>query len=464
MESNERKYVLFEILYTPPEFVVDSNTLEHIKTNMTKIRNFHSFGNKRVMIELLFVQLALTHIASTKINATLISMDEIYKLRSAENVSTFPTVIPILFSHSEVLNVSYYWNQYFPGRAASSKLHEPGTFTVQLPRFSYQKDELLNFYYCGIPKKLKISPWTFSLFTDPFDVIVWLSIGTAFTLVVIILISEAENGEAAIIVLSMLSSLLSFGCEPPRKRSKLFILWMVVSLILIFFYSGAITSTLISPPEDDVVTTWSELDKRDYTLSTSVPLLEIMKSSVTGVKSKLTESIHKLLQNFTIVDLSEEAIKSFAFSEYIFDVNFWAAALKRADYCASLIKVHAQNQRKNETKCYVGQELVFSTQNYFAFLPPSNDELFQAFQSILEAGIVGRFTKEFYGMLISTRVQDRVRVISETKIMPREEAVVVVLKFEGKTVTVFLFWILCLFYTLLFFFSELIWFQIFQTG
>lgn len=455
-----KKYAIIDFNYHSPDYFT-SSTLDFILANMSKLRNYH-LDNYFLSDDVpLFIPAALAQIVAANVNATLIAKAEISEKFSKQNQSCFPRVLPLVYTHTEHRNVSYIWKKYFPGPKKLDKIYQiPG----ELPRFSYQKDDYLNFYHCDISKKLHISPWKFKLFTDPFDAWIWVNLLVDFGFVTAILFRQMEYEKRGEILLSMVASSMSLGTQVHSARMPIFILWMVMSMITVVFYSGSITSTLISPPEDDIVKTWEDLHKRGYSmLAAGKFFLNTTNNAIAAKSNKVAAPIRALLQN-AVTYTSENMFEKFMFGDHVFDINFWPAALNIAEYYQDYIRKHAKSPGDMERVCNVGQELLFSTRNYFGFLPPGNEELFWVFQNIQEAGIVDRFTGEYYGMLISNRVQDRVRLKSRTKRISKETTSVENLKLQGKIITIFLLWVLCICGSFVFYFVEVMWYRTKQKG
>lgn len=201
-----------------------------------------------------------------------------------------------------------------------------------------------------------------------------------------------------------------------------------------------------SPPGNDIIKNLEVLSTHDYILRAANSAAKDSNSPWMEKRIYLFSTlIRKLHKKFTGAKLSDDFLKRFKFSDNLFGIQFWASALSTADDCGYLIKAHGKDREQKERKCQFCQKLAVFTHNFFGFLPPNNEELFRSFRKIQEAGIADRFTKENYGMVTSSRVQDRVRVTSKTQVkIVREEIVVVVSATKGEIVTVFLLWILCI--------------------
>lgn len=450
------KYVIVDYNYLSQD-ALSSNILSFVVTNMTKLRNYHQDNYFSGSYVPLFPAIALAHIITVKLNATLINKSQIIQNQTGQNEFCFPLVLPLVLTHRLEKNVSFIWQQYYSGSNKLNKFHQAPT---NLPKFSYQKDNYLNFYYCGSPKKLQVSAWDFTLFTDPFDPWIWVNLLINFILVTSILLMETHYKNSGEILMRMISSSMWLGTKRSSKYSGIFNLWMLISIIVVVFYSGSITSTLISPQEDDLIKTWGDLQKKMFTLLVSGEYFLNATENAIAVKTRnFSAPIRSLLQNSKVHN-SGSPYEKLMFSDRVFNINFWVGALNIAEALQGRIRKLAKTSHERKRVCHVGQELIFATRNYFAFLPPENEPLFLAFQSLQDAGIVDRFTKEFYGMLSSTRVQDRVRLISRNKRIPVHATLVEKLKLQEETINIFLLWILCMFGSFTFFLGEFIFFQL----
>lgn len=92
----------------------------------------------------------------------------------------------------------------------------------------------------------------------------------------------------------------------------------------------------------------------------------------------------------------------------------------------------------------MGDELVDSGERYFVILPPRSGLLSRAFQKLLASGIMQRWEDEGNSIAVSERVQDRTRVKSKTRIINDDNVSPIALAMEGKMLTVFLVWAICI--------------------
>lgn len=216
---------------------------------------------------------------------------------------------------------------------------------------------------------------------------------------------------------------------------------------------------LIKPSEKDLIKTWGDLHERNYTLVRTNKDFVYVVGDAKAIKSRAFSAPYHAFLPSLIPNNSEDTDEIPLFADRVFNINFWACALNMPEASQIEIEQRAKTSYEKERVCNAGQELLFPTRNYFAFLPSGNKPLFQAFARIQAARIVDRYTKEFSGMLTSVRVQDRVRVFSKTKRISTKVTSVENLKMQGKIKTVFLLRILCFLGSFGFFLGELSWFH-----
>lgn len=111
------------------------------------------------------------------------------------------------------------------------------------------------------------------------------------------------------------------------------------------------------------------------------------------------------------------------------------------------VRVTGNKFSKTVRNCHVGQELVKPTQD-FIFLPPRNPKLLNGLHRLLQSGIYQRWEYEANSLLHSKRVQDRVRVKSSTKMSNMHATSIPAQGLEGKVVTMFLLWCVCIAFSL----------------
>lgn len=320
----------------------------------------------------------------------------------------------------------------------------------------------IQFTYCDYIRKKTENIWKFTVFTNCFDQWTWLAIGCAFIGVSLIQFASSwvliQNVAIQIgnIVLTTLSPLISPGVVTNTYISECpgsFTVWIFACIILTNYYTGILTSLLISPPPPDTMSKVEDLQIRNYSLIFDSPfLLDALNSTVSShflgsakFHQKDITTLKTLLENVKLYDDLPKFLKALAYGpNKVATVVGWPFALYTTAKANDLLR---QNMPVQKRECFVGKELVHSGNYYYGFLPPGNHlRLRDTFLKLVEAGIAELWSAEVFGLAYSPgRVQDRLRVKSPTNIVSEDNDQVHALKMQGKIVTIFLVWILCLF-------------------
>lgn len=437
-----------------------------------RFRDFHK-GSDKLMSHLLwyFPTLVFVNIIAEHANATVIEEDKHCATNAkdcgAKSGHKYPWIWPAvrMLDNSMVKTTIFStWSQYQNSKNITTppeKIWNPSKVRKEMPTFLLIKVEFFNFYYCNVQTRLVVSPWTLSLFTDPFKVKTWIVWSVSFiSVTTLLIINDSKNGAGSIILL-LFSATLQIGSNEFSTKSGLYLVWLEMSMLLEFFYSGEITSTLISPPRDDIMSTFQDLRERQYALLTRNSVsagvwnttAQLMKPN-----SKVRKNLEFFLEN--LVHLSPNFDERNYFHENGFVLRSWVYALEKVQKGNLDIQRKAKNDMERARRCHLGQELVNFDETFFVTTPPGNTELARSFQLLFQTGIGKRFVDEIEGAIYSERVQDRVRVVSHTKVREREGVTFVRLTIGAKMVTVFLLWIFCLAATLLSFIGEMISFML----
>ncbi|CAL8108404.1 unnamed protein product [Orchesella dallaii] len=106
----------------------------------------------------------------------------------------------------------------------------------------------------------------------------------------------------------------------------------------------------------------------------------------------------------------------------------WPFAIMARNHAQARIKADAALLRekgakgeitKEERSCYIGKKLEAASPGVLcAFYPPGVERLYQSYQRLIQAGIYLVYLNEFNGMNYAPKVQDRLKVKSETELAP----------------------------------------------
>lgn len=373
-------------------------------------------------------------ISAKYFNSTLVTFGHLTSIiyASQRYNSLFPLMLPTVQtfgSSHQILNI---WDYYYHSRN-----------TAELPTI-FPKERLdYNFAYCSISEPIKASVWNFSIFTDPFDVWSWLVMGLLIISTSwLVSISSRINFDKAFL------SVLATAVDNEMSRiynSKLYIIWLFVSLIIVDFYSGAITSQVIAPPDELRLKKIQELDEHNYTLIFPNKIYSnLFNETLVALKAKdyapaNLGMVWRLTINSKIYDRLSGAFVDAIVNKHYATLLWWPHSMFAAALGNSEIKKDAEHSKW----CTVGNDMFNIGDRYVIFTPPGSTRLGKMFAKLLTSGIPQRWNHEHYQILQSARVQDRGRVKSKM-VVSKEGANIRALKLEGKTLTIFLLWIFCL--------------------
>lgn len=304
-----------------------------------------------------------------------------------------------------------------------------------------------NFVYCDVPKSGKVDLLDFSPLLLPFYPTVWfLTIASTGILSLMILCKikvkksvskdlrqrHASELETFLnIVCSLISSLIScpvyFGLKRELKYSELYCFWLFVCLILYNFYTGICTSLMIQPIPDKTLDELKDLVENNYSLlySRKSPgvfdgTLDIIKSRNFSDGSKAAEFLKVLMTDNPKGQIYpwREFVNKLVFEDKTAAFGPWPYVLSIYQKATMVIKHRDKQQNagdKSKIICRLGQKMINSAPILWQFYPPNVEWIYETYLIFIENGIDGLWTREFYGQNIVSRVQDRAKIKSLTK-------------------------------------------------
>lgn len=307
------------------------------------------------------------------------------------------------------------------------------------------------FIYTDITKKEKISVFDFSLFTAPLDWWAWLFLLCAFVLIVPL------TGKISRVIMPLASATLSPGTRGPPTKSKIFFLWVASCMVLGNIYSGELTSKMMVPLKDIVMTKFIELEQNNYTAIIPVnveqwlPGINLDGADLTrSFPGNVAQRLTKNAEQINDTKIHEALVMN---NRRHVAVGPWPGTHTIAWIYGLLKARHPEIENFARRVSHIGGELEQIGEQFFLFLPPDNLELFKAFRRLFESGIYQRWDQEELALMHSSRVQDRVRVKSPTKMEPEIDPFEPQ-KLKGKVITMFLLWEVCIVISLIGFFCE----------
>lgn len=465
---------------SPPKYILTGQPLKALKTAVarySRIRDYYFLNASGQSGHISrapfsnFPTLIIFNVIAASVNATLVETQEIFgsKTYPCINEQSHPKIL-IVFTNSVVIPgyklPFQYWQEFYTlsnNKAIPIKRFslQKRSLETQLPIYTWIGEIDVNFLYCDIPKKLKISPWnSFTLFTEPFDYSIWITLPICFIIVAMLLSEDKSCQDRGTMIFVLFSTTLQLGTKEFSRNSGILMVWMGMAMILAFYYTGELTSTVIRPHPDDVMTKLKDLLDRNYTLY--FPSYEnYIFTAVTGaaMSIKNTSTVKKdlqfLMENYVEIDPSDDEFKNFFVAENKFRFHSLDDVIYLQQAGNHLIQQNAQTTEAKARKCHVGKELFRVDEKYIVTLPPGNKALTKVLDKLVHSGIFQRWYQERRDMTRSRRVQDRVRFARSTNIKEDEDNLPVALQLQGKTVTIFLLWVICIFVSMVAIWVEL---------
>lgn len=399
-------------------------------------------------------------------NATLVTKGFLNSLNISRNNFTniYPTVWIYPGAPYTLPNILY--NQ------------EANTSIIPLP------GPTLNFAYCDIPQLKSEKIWNIYTLTFSFDTTVWilLFVSSILTTTALFLNFYLNNSydlkiSFANIYFVVFRSIFPDNLELPKKLKKTWLVyvWILFCFLASNYYTAILTSAVISPSREVSHSYASELASNKFRLVfDNGPALYLINASIQYlVKDKgLDSQSDKWNDLQSIYQMLEKIDKKYVLNgpshgteTYLGGAKVLANVRKTAFVAVwnfaieQISKVNTLygniSPHKRPIHCYLGKRLVENGEMYQVMTPPHGKFLGIYGQRLIEAGINNYWRKEYVELRHSTRVQDRNKVISPTKIIyDFEGATAAPMNLEGKISSVFFLWSVCMLVSFCSFFVE----------
>lgn len=432
--SREENFLLYDYREVNQEFM--DSAIE----NYSQLRNYHGV---EITTKLRATGIMLANVVAGTLNVTVITRGHPHY-----HTGLFPSYILITSLYNTIFTagVEHYQEHYW----------ERHTGNLGLLEYSGHGNHFLNFFYCADIKAEQESTCDFSIFTKTMDNWSWYLLITCIVAASVVqrplnfLRNLIFNAEA----------LLSPGASGGCKKSGLFVLWLFMCNVLVTFYSGDMTSHVITPTKEETIENITELSEEGYKLVfvNQVDIFLIGATVMTtGKASVLKPEIRHLSKLMETAEMKAELNMIEGNDAAVVKYLVKAVSKRFASVCSSpfaLLSISEGNNVIYETskqtkqiwkrKCHAGKKLIPVSETFTAFLPPGNEPVSRVYLRMLDYGVIAYWMREFMGLGIAARVQDRVRYKSPIDVAEPFERHVVSIPLKDKIVTIFLLWIVCL--------------------
>lgn len=291
----------------------------------------------------------------------------------------------------------------------------------------------MNYALCQPPRRAMET-------TSPFhtaDPLVWLVLITCLIFVSLVVGLSIKKITSQIFLVA-LSPLVSGGISVKSKtlrHSLLLTLWMYVSLVFATYYSGNLTSHVISPLKEFRLTKVSDLMEHNFTLiARSKFVYQNMKDLVKMTGNQEHARVLEPLTASTVVSPSDaELPKMVATMDKRACISPWPGAMQAASRAGDYLR-----KINSEKRCYLGK-LFFDLNVFITLTPPRSKRLAEIVEVMMEAGFFNAWFNEFAELAVSSRAQERSKMISRTTIK-EEKPPPSALKLKN----VFVLWVTCI--------------------
>lgn len=381
-------------------FMVDAYSTQEVVSkilhNYTRIRNFHNnpprFFSATIMCDLL----------SKSVNATLISLTEYAAVLDTEK--EILVEYPLVFAFTVISRLQNIYT-----KAISEKVDPP---SIQICLTS-----AFNFVHCSNTRKAYYqSMSTIITMVKVADKWTWI-----FLIISVLSVSILIKRDTSAYLCTTIAVLITSGTSGDlRSKSVPFLIWTYACIVLTTYYLGDQTSEVISPPAESRISTFQELLQNKLSLVYSdMGLLRDAKLRVASSAETRNESgnvgveLLQLLDKARVATSENQFVNDIALEEGTASVLFWSIAMKYANLGNKVI----DDQKIRNRRCYVGKELRFTSNPYFVFTGRDKQRLSTAYLNIFQAGFFQLWYKEWIGLGVARRVQDRCKYISPTRMM-----------------------------------------------
>lgn len=453
-----QRYLMFDLR------ISSQIILEYIQKYQSRLRDYSNV-NLKYAVGFWSLEHFQMDMVAQGVNATLISAGHpCFQSGGVEGSNWLSGTIPRIFPHIRAFEGKegtpyFVWKKYF-------NEHRNDKYTnwsmSEMPGFGLRESLPYSFSYCTVAKMKWDSIWNFSFITNPFDHLTWFGVLMSLILISLLAHSSLHWRRFSFPLLSSCSVLTGGGVfnNVVKYRSKLFALWMLAAFVLTNCYTGDMTSSVIKPPGKEILETYQDLSRKNFSLVCNQRHVfntypNIVKMLSKRISQRSILAIKTFLESAILVEDRATFIRTKVEQDRIATTEGWPYAIWNTVQSNLWIEQNYSG-KKNRKTCFIGKELLETGERYFMFLPPGSSQLSRVFQKLLSAGIIQRLEQESVGIAVARRVQDRFKMKDKTTIIDDTDKSLAALTMEGKVVTIFFVWTICILISMNGFFLEMI--------
>lgn len=326
----------------------------------------------------------------------------------------------------------------------------------------------LNFGYCEKLTFANIRPWSIEILTFPLQKETWLALFavTALTIISYDWVYKASYKIDMPLIYLLICSLLSTSLANFRSMPKTMFLfvWIISNYIISIFYAASVTSVILVPSEEHswgylrnmVDQNYSQVIRHEMMINfLKAATLSNLKSNTILTKNNelsdtqkdlnaLLKSINKTFPpNITDTWAAEKhAVNQIAYGTKTFIVDSWPSVIYMINQAIKLLREKPRQETK--IRCHLGKTVIAKQNVFSVYHSPESSKVDWLARQTMDSGLFMYWWKEMIELRYSERVQDRMRVVSPTKIVHGMNGnSMEAPKISGYISSVFCLWVTC---------------------
>lgn len=374
------------------------------------------------------VPILLAGILAARLNCTITGrLDFVARVQAGMIEESQPYIIADL-------NVYYAGKRYLHNAYYTYKTGKRDLKLIQVGSCKY------GFLYCAKPENLQEGIWIFSIFTEPFQFSIWVAVLVTGSLISMLAFTNLNHIRVSVI--PIICAVIASGISGiPEKRSKLFTLWVFVSLILTVIYTANLTGVLVKAPTTKITANFSQIQNEKYSLiyrhSIEMWIAQNLLKGFCNSRNKfVVDNNVKALSN-----LLEFAKVAHNHTYEMLTRRLVAVALEWKQLLGNQITLtNAAKQAGVQRKCYLSLDVVHLGDAFYLLVQPKWMNMATLFTNMVEAGIYQIWDGERFSVSELRVRSSYLRYSYPKNAVHAEPKTLVTLKLEGKFFTVFLLW------------------------
>lgn len=320
----------------------------------------------------------------------------------------------------------------------------------------------LDFAYCINRQKQYDKLFVLKILLITADYYVWVLI--VFAVFAVSFLTKSKKSQYLNYLVTV-SALLSTGTGKSHHRLMqnytLFVLWMIISMVLASYIHGEFTSLVVMPGPEKKLSGVKELKENNYTLVYQENwIYDLVKGMIPKnlhgefVEGQITTINYLLGRSIVTRNIEGEDTKLLASGPRFATLVNWQFARNFAWRANNYIMRHPKLAHKR--RCYLGNELLFPVNGYWAFAGKNHSRLAKIFQVMLDSGIYWRWVEEHFAILFANGNR-KLQGIGALNVSGGKRNQFRTTQLGDNIIHIFVLWAFCLITSFMIYVIELMW-------